>query len=231
MLEEVLAERHRLDRVDEAGAAVVVGAQQVGAALHQEDDDVQVRHEAGRAHLRCVAFDSFREGGRAIRKALGPKSICLAVYRRGSRVGHGVDVGAVGDEALDDGQAAGDGGTPQRRHVVHRPVVGHLVAAALLHLGVARAQQVLDDLDVALLACDEQRRACNKQKTHLRPLHNTSQSIFTSIVIFRCFLFTIKDFRKAHGDSCEKNRFTLLAYVLFQVLNGFSVLGLVAPHL
>ena len=127
--QEELAQLHRLDRVDEAGAAVVVGPLDVCVVRHQQADNVQVRHEAGRPD------------------------------RRGAGVRDGVDVGAVPHQRVHHLELSGDGGAPERGHVVHRVVVGHLVLAPLLHVGAAHGDEVLHDLHVALLAGHEERGA------------------------------------------------------------------------
>ena len=45
--EQELAERDGLDRVDQAGAAVVVGSLNVGGEPDEQPDDFEVCHEAG----------------------------------------------------------------------------------------------------------------------------------------------------------------------------------------
>lgn len=129
ILQKVLAELHTLDRVDEAGAPVVVRLGDVGPILHQVGHNVQVGHEAGAP-----------DGGRA-------------------RVGDTVDVRPSLHQAPDHRQPPSDGGAPKGCYVVDGPVVGHLVEAALLHVGVAEGDEVVDDLDVASLAGDEERGA------------------------------------------------------------------------
>ncbi len=52
--------------------------------------------------------------------------------RRRPAVGNGVDVGAVTQERLDDGQPAGDGRRPQRRHRVADALVRNVKKTPLL---------------------------------------------------------------------------------------------------
>lgn len=128
VLEKIAAQLCALHRVDQARAAVVVRLDYVGTILDEELNNIKVRHEARRAH-----------GRRA-------------------RIGNVVHVGIVPHQTLHHLQAAGDGRTPQRRDVVHRAIVAHLVEALLLDVGAALDDQIIHNLDVASLARNEQRR-------------------------------------------------------------------------
>lgn len=123
------AQLHRLHRVDQTRAAVEVRAPNVRPVDDQMVDHLQIGHEARTAH------------------------------RRRARIGGGIDAGAVPQQRLHHRQLAGDGGTPQRRHAVHRTVLGHLEEALLLDVRRADGDQVVDQLHVAQFAGDKQRCA------------------------------------------------------------------------
>lgn len=127
--DEVRAQRHRLHRIDQTGAAIEVGLLDVGAILDQAHHHIQMGHEAGAAH------------------------------RRRSRVRWCVQRRAEPYETLDDRQFAGHAGAPERRHPVHRAVLGHLEHALLLDVRVAHTNQVFGDVHIAAFAGDKQRGA------------------------------------------------------------------------
>jgi len=77
---------------------------------------------------------------------------------RGVGLGGAVDVGAVAHQEDDDGQGPGRGGAPQRRHVLDGLRVQRN-CAALLDVGFAFLDEVLDDVHVAVSARQQEQGA------------------------------------------------------------------------